>query len=68
MLKLARAQAALQGRDYVIPDDVKLFVLPALIHRLILEPDFWMKRHAAEEVIADIVQLVPVPVITGVRR
>ncbi len=63
LLKLARAWAVLQGRDYVIPDDVKLFVKPALVHRLILEPDFWMKRHAAEEVLADIIQLVPVPVI-----
>ena len=63
LLKLARAWAVLQGRDYVIPDDVKLFVKPALVHRLILEPDFWMIRHAAEEVLADIIQLVPVPVI-----
>ena len=66
LLKLARAWAVLQGRDYVIPDDVKLFVKPALVHRLILEPDFWMKRHAAEEVLADIIQLVPVPVIQGI--
>lgn len=66
LLKLARAWAALQGRDYVIPDDIKLFVEPALVHRLILEPDFWMKRHAAEEVLADIIQLVPVPVIQGI--
>jgi MoxR-like ATPase len=65
LLKLARAWAALRGRDYVLPDDVKLFTLPALIHRLILQPDLWMKRHAAQEVIADIVRSVPVPVIDG---
>jgi MoxR-like ATPase len=66
LLKLPRAWAAMQGRDYVLPDDVKVFAEPALVHRLILEPDLWMKRHAAEEVIAYIVQTVPVPVIEGV--
>ena len=66
LLKLPRAWAAMQGRDYVLPDDVKLFVEPVLVHRLILEPDLWMKRHAAEEVIASIVHTVPVPVIEGV--
>ena len=66
LLKLSRAWAALQARDYVIPDDVKLFVRPALIHRLILEPSLWMKRHAADEILAHIVQSVPVPVLDGV--
>lgn len=65
LLKLSRSWAALRGRDYVLPDDVKLFARPALVHRLILEPDLWMKRDAAGKVIADIVQEVPVPVITG---
>jgi MoxR-like ATPase len=62
LLKLSRAWAAMQGRDYVLPDDVKLFVLPALTHRLILEPDLWMKRHAAEEILQTVLQSVPVPV------
>jgi MoxR-like ATPase len=62
LLKLSRAWAAMQGRDFVLPDDVKLFVLPALAHRLILEPDLWMKRHAAEEILAAVLQAVPVPV------
>ena len=66
LLKLSRAWAALRGRDYVLPDDVKLFVGPALVHRLILEPDLWMQRHAAEDVLAAIVQAIPVPVIAGV--
>jgi MoxR-like ATPase len=65
LLKLARAWSAMQGRDYVIPDDVKMFVTPALVHRLILEPDLWMKRHAAEDVLTAIVRSVPVPVIAG---
>jgi len=66
LLKLSRAWAALRGRDYVLPDDVKLFVGPALVHRLILEPDLWMQRHAADDVLAAIVQAIPVPVIAGV--
>jgi MoxR-like ATPase len=62
LLKLSRAWAAMQGRDYVLPDDVKLFVLPALTHRLILEPELWMKRHAAEEILETVLQSTPVPV------
>jgi MoxR-like ATPase len=65
LLKLARAWAAIDGREYVIPDDVKRFVVPALVHRLILEPDLWMTRNAAEDVLAGIVQTIPVPVIAG---
>jgi len=65
LLKLSRAQAAMQGRDYLLPDDIKAFVRPALIHRLILEPDLWMKRHAAEEILDEILQSIPVPVRPG---
>jgi MoxR-like ATPase len=65
LLKLTRAWAAVLGRDYVLPDDVKSFLVPALVHRLILEPDLWMQRHAAEDVLAAVMQSVPVPVITG---
>ena len=68
LLKLSRVWAAMQGRDYVLPDDVKDYVRPALVHRLILEPDLWMKRHAAEDVLADVLNLVPVPVLPGEAR
>ncbi len=67
LLKLARVQAALDGRSYVIPDDVKAFVRPVLIHRLILDPELWLQRTAADEVINAILQGVPVPVIDGGR-
>jgi MoxR-like ATPase len=63
LLKLARAWAAMQGRHYVLPDDVKHFVEPALSHRLILEPDLWMKRHMTNKILVDIMQSVRVPVI-----
>jgi MoxR-like ATPase len=67
LLKLARVQAALDGRDYVLPDDVKTFVRPALNHRMLLAPDFWMVRRAADDVIADILRAVAVPVIREAR-
>ena len=63
LLKLARAAAAMQGRNYVLPDDVKSFARVALRHRLILEPDLWTFPHAADDIVADLVKSVPVPVI-----
>ncbi len=62
-LKMARAQAALEGRDYILPDDIKRFAEPVLSHRLILQPEFWLTRHVAENVIADVFARVPVPVL-----
>ena len=61
LLKLARANAAVHGRDYVLPDDVKEFAVPALVHRLILSPELWTKRVNPNDVVENIVQLVPVP-------
>jgi MoxR-like ATPase len=63
LLKLSRAWAAMQGRSFVLPDDVKLFVKPALSHRLILHPDLWSTPAAAERILGEIVQAVPVPVL-----
>lgn len=63
LLKLSRAWAAIQGRSYVLPDDVKLFVQPALSHRLILQPDLWATPQAASRILADVLNSVPVPVI-----
>jgi len=62
LLKLSRAYAALQGRDYVLPDDIKHFALAALAHRLILEPDLWTVKRAAGDLIQEIVNVLPVPV------
>lgn len=65
LLKLTRAWAAMNNREYVLPDDVKLFARPAMIHRLILEPDLWTERRAADEIITDILRQTPVPVFKG---
>jgi MoxR-like ATPase len=66
LLKLGRAWAAIKGRDYVLPDDVKIFATPVLLHRLILEPDLWMKKGAEMEIIKAIIERVPVPVMKGI--
>lgn len=63
LLKLSRAWAAMQGRSFVLPDDVKLFVRPALTHRLILQPDLWSVPQAADRILTEIIQAVPVPVM-----
>lgn len=63
LLKLSRAWAAMQGRSFVIPDDVKRFAKTALSHRLILEPDLWSVRKAAESTMDEILNAVPVPVL-----
>ena len=62
-LKLARARAALSGRKYILPDDIKIFAIPVLSHRLIMQPEYWMGRRVAEDVINEILKKVPVPVI-----
>jgi MoxR-like ATPase len=62
LLKLARAWAAMQGRDFVLPDDVKHFVRPALGHRLILDPELWMRRGAQDEILSEVLRQVAVPV------
>ena len=65
LLKLARARAAVAGRDYVLPDDIKALAEPALIHRLILNPELWLRSNAAEQVLDTIIASVAVPVIDG---
>lgn len=67
LLKLSRAWAAMHGRSFVIPDDVKVFILPALSHRLILHPDLWATTQAADKILTEIAQSVPVPVIQDDR-
>ena len=62
-LKLARANAALDGRAYVIPDDVKRFAVPVLSHRLILQPEYWMSKSVTTDIVDDVLEKTPVPVI-----
>ena len=63
LLKLTRAWAAIHGRSYVIPDDVKEFAREALGHRLILEPSLWGTRSIENTIIDEIVRSAEVPLI-----
>lgn len=57
----ARARAALDGRDYVIPDDVKTLAVPALRHRLVLSPAAEIEGRRVEQVLAGLVERVAAP-------
>ncbi len=61
LFKLARAQAAMDGRDYVLPDDIKAYFHAALSHRLILNPDLWLRQGAADQILDGILAAVAVP-------
>ncbi len=68
LLKLARARAALHGRDYVTPDDVKQIAVPALAHRLVLSPEVWVQRVDGVQVIGECLGSVPVPAAEAEHR
>ncbi|HYY78748.1 MAG TPA: MoxR family ATPase [Actinomycetes bacterium] len=61
LLKLSRARAALAGRDFVTPEDVKAVAVPALAHRLILRPELWVRRVRTEDVVRELLEQVPTP-------
>jgi MoxR-like ATPase len=61
LLKLARAKAAVAGRDFVTPEDVKAVAVPALAHRLTLRPELWVQRVRPEDVVRDRLETVPTP-------
>jgi MoxR-like ATPase len=61
LLKLARAWAVLRGRDFVTPDDVKAMAGSALAHRLILQPELWVSKLTAAQIVIDLLTQVPVP-------
>jgi len=61
LLKLARGKAALHGRDFVTPDDVKAVAVPALAHRLTLRPELWVQRVSGEDLVREALETVPTP-------
>jgi MoxR-like ATPase len=61
LMRAAQARAMLNGRDYVIPDDVKALASAALAHRLIMSPEARMRNATATAVIAQVLTEVPVP-------
>jgi MoxR-like ATPase len=61
LLLLSRARAALAGRDYVIPEDVKEVAVPALSHRITLRPEMWLRRVDPSFVVAEVLAKTPAP-------
>jgi len=61
LLKLSRAKAALAGRDFVVPEDVKAVAVPALAHRLMLRPELWVQRVRGEDIVEEALETVPTP-------
>jgi MoxR-like ATPase len=67
LLQLARARAMLDGRDYVVPEDVKVLAVPALSHRLSLRPEMWVRRIQAEDIVARMLDRVAAPRTSSAR-
>ena len=67
LLRTARAVAALEGREFVLPDDVQALAGPVLAHRLLPTPEAQISRRSTGSVVADLVARVPVPDHRGGR-
>ena len=61
LMQIAKAIAAIEGRDYLLPDDVKRVAPPVLRHRLIIRPEADLEGVTSDQVIADVLASVPVP-------
>jgi MoxR-like ATPase len=61
LMRVAQAAAAFDGRDYLLPDDVKRAVKPVLRHRVMLKPEAELEGFDADRVLADVIAAVPVP-------
>jgi len=61
LVQLARARALLDGRDYVIPEDVKALAAPAMAHRISLRPEMWVRQVRSRDVVDELLRRVPVP-------
>jgi MoxR-like ATPase len=63
LLRAAQAAAAVEGRDFVTPDDVKGLAIPILAHRLIVQPEVALKANPSERIVQEILDTVPVPTV-----
>jgi MoxR-like ATPase len=68
LLKLSRCRAALSGRDWVTPEDVKAVAVPALAHRLALRPELWVQRLRSDDIVRELLEQVPTPAVDPARR
>ena len=63
IFQLAKSHAAFNGRDFVIPDDIKIVTIPALSHRLILKTETRIKGEKPEDILGDILSNIKVPMV-----
>ncbi len=61
LLKLAQASALIDGRDYVVPDDVKTLAAPVLRHRVMVAPELELEGVSADDALATLIQRVEAP-------
>jgi MoxR-like ATPase len=61
LLKLSRCRAAINGRAFVTPDDVKAVAVPALAHRIALRPELWVQRLRPDDIVLELLDRVPTP-------
>ena len=62
LMLMARAVAAIAGRDFVVPEDVKRVAIAALAHRITLRPEMWLKRVDSAQIVSTVLANVPAPV------
>jgi MoxR-like ATPase len=65
LMRAGQALAALRGRDYTLPDDIKSLVIPALAHRLILKEQNRLRGESSEQLLEGIIDQIPVPALSG---
>jgi MoxR-like ATPase len=68
LLRASRAVAALDGREFVLPDDIQALAVPVLAHRLLLSAEAQVARRTTSAVVTDVVASVPVPGVERQRR
>ncbi|MEU7137863.1 MoxR family ATPase [Nocardia sp. NPDC046473] len=61
LLQLSRAQALVQGRDFVVPEDIKSLATAALAHRITLRPETWVRRVRGETIVEEVIGRIPAP-------
>nr|WP_172252163.1 MoxR family ATPase [Saccharibacillus deserti] len=67
LLRACQAYAALKGRDYVLPDDIKTLLVPVCAHRLVLNNRYGLQDNPAERILAELTDSIPVPSEKGLE-
>lgn len=65
LYKAAQAHAAINNRDYVVPEDVKMLVLPVYRNRIIVKPESYLHGYTADSILQDIIEKIPIPAYEG---